>query len=163
MTTSEGALAVAPGGARAAIPPYIIQKFHEVRALMGKGASIDPLPDAFDGRLYVELRYDEECPVAMQYALDGVKLWVINWQRQRRNSLPASGVPCAREGCSGKTCAMRYGCESGGGGIRQIVRVDGRACLNGYCLPRHRMLFSFTDIASHVIECYLTKRTQCCG
>ena len=76
VTTSEGALSVAPGGARAAIPLYIMQKFHEVRALMRKGDSIDPLPDAFNGRLYVELRYHEDYPDATQYALDGVKLWV---------------------------------------------------------------------------------------
>jgi hypothetical protein len=90
-----------------------------MRTMLGKGNATSPIPEEFKGQLYVQVRFDVTMPTADTYAYDGVKLYLINWQRQRLDFLENGRVPCGRKDCDGVTVAERYG------GVISIVREDG--------------------------------------
>ena len=72
---------------------------------------------------FVEVRYNILHPDANEYAYAyaGTRIYTINWQRMRASSLSGGRVPCAREGCTGLTDAVRWGIEYGG--VVQVVTL----------------------------------------
>jgi hypothetical protein len=62
---SYGAMEKAPGGARTAVPPYIMQCFRRARDTVGRSDSRDPLADDFRHGLFLEVRFDHLHPDAL--------------------------------------------------------------------------------------------------
>jgi hypothetical protein len=119
--TTAGALTAAPGGARAAVPEFILRTIDELRDSFGVGSSNEPLPASLRGGLSFEVW--SQIHDANHHAYRGVKLTVLNWARQRRQHLPNGLVPCARDGCQGITRAVKYGHRHGG--VLTGLRPDG--------------------------------------
>jgi hypothetical protein len=84
--STNGALTTAPGGARAAVPPFIMGKLRAARDAMGVGSSLEPLPACFRGELFTVVTMDDAYDTfdANHHAYKGVKLTVLKWARQRR-------------------------------------------------------------------------------
>jgi len=122
-TSIDGALTLAAGGARAAIPSFIMAKLKAAREALGTGSSVEPLPELFRGELFTVVSVSMDSFDPQEHAYRGVKLTVLNWQRQRRRWLPEGRVPCARDGCTGHTEATKYG--TGHGGVLTVLRTDG--------------------------------------
>ena len=101
--------AAQPAKARTRPHEFISEKFEALKQVLGKGDTIGGVPSCFQSKIYCEILFDEENPCANSFAYHGCKLFLVNWARQRRQTLPNGSVPCAREGCCGTTASLRYG------------------------------------------------------